>query len=110
MELTSIQKGIDVIAKAPDGMCHYIEVKGETSGRITSKRYGKPFNPNQIWSHVSVALMKTVTDMNSKDAGNGKFGMAFPENHRALLQTIKPSLDILGIIVYLVSEKGVVVL
>src|ERR1700761_2877806 len=59
----STQKGVDIIAVDPKGIRHYIEAKGETSNQKTSKRYGEPFSGNQIWSHVGVSLLKTLTDI-----------------------------------------------
>jgi len=108
-KLTSKEKGIDLIATSPDGKDYYIEVKGETSNVLTSKRYGLPFNKNQIWAHVSVAVMKTLTDINCSGKA-GVFGMAFPKNHEDVIRWIKPSLDKLEIVVYLVSEDGGVIL
>lgn len=64
LKLNSKQKGIDLIVENIDGILIYIEVKGETSGNDQSKRFGKPFAGNQIWNHVSVALLKTPKLMN----------------------------------------------
>ncbi len=57
----------------------------QTSGSKTSARFGKPFTGNQIWSHVSVALLKTLTDINRPGNKELLFGMAFPFNHEELL-------------------------
>jgi len=109
-QLNTLQKGIDLIAEDKEGCLIYIEVKGETSASKGSKRYGLPFSPNQIWSHVSVALLKTLTVINAHPGDDNKFGMAFPMNHKHLIQSIKPSLDKLSITVYLVSENIVEIL
>jgi Holliday junction resolvase-like predicted endonuclease len=106
-QLTTIQKGVDLIAKSPEGVLLYVEVKGETSGSAGSARFGKPFNNNQIWSHVSVALMKTVCLLNQQGHEHIRFAMAFPANHENLLQKIRRSLTLLHIDVYLVSPDSV---
>ncbi|GAA4456894.1 hypothetical protein [Rurimicrobium arvi] len=109
-KLTLRQKGIDIIAKDVEGTFIYIEAKGETSGTKNTKRFGRPFNGNQIWSHVSVALLKSLTTINEQYGKEIRAGMAFPENHRHLLERIKPSLEKLELTVYLVSESGVSIL
>jgi hypothetical protein len=109
-QLTTRQKGVDLIAQCTNGRMHYIEVKGETSARDGSARFGLPFKSSQIWSHVSVALLKTLSVINEFPGEANHFGMAFPENHRELLMSIKPSLDKLGLTVYLISENNVDIL
>ena len=107
--LTTVQKGIDLKAKAPDGMQLLVEAKGETSSKEHSNRFGKPFDGKQIWTHVSVAIVKTLTTMNEY-GDQYTYGMAFPENHRKMLQDLKLPLDKLGITVFIVSEDDVQIL
>lgn len=108
--LTTTQKGIDVTAIDNEGQRVCIEVKGETSSKIGTNRYGSPFDGNQIASHVSVALMKTIVTMNQEEFKDAKFGMAFPMNHEILIRKILPSLKKLDITVYLVSTEKVVII
>lgn len=108
--LTTLQKGVDITAVNPDGINVWIEVKGETSAKETSKRFGKPFTGNQIWTHVSVALLKTLTLMNEDRYKGCEFGMAFPINHESLLSKVKLSTDSLGIRIYLVSKEEIRIL
>jgi len=61
--ITTKDKGIDLVVLRSDGKPHNIEVKGETSSKEDSKRFGLAFSGNQIWNHVSVAFMKTIYDM-----------------------------------------------
>ena len=107
--LTTQQKGIDLKAKAPDGIQLLVEAKGETSSKEDSNRFGQPFSGNQIWTHVSVALVKTLMTMNEHDE-HFAYGMAFPENHRIMLQKLKAPLDKLGIIVFIVFKDKVEIL
>jgi hypothetical protein len=106
-KLTSKQKGIDLQIKKNDGKLLFIEVKGETSGVETSNRFGEYFDRNQIWTHVSVAVMKTMLLMNDPKHKDVQFAMAFPFNHEMLLNRIKPSLYKMEIVVYFVSEHEV---
>ncbi|MFA6084372.1 hypothetical protein [Mucilaginibacter sp.] len=109
-KITSKDKGIDLVVETPKGIRQYIEVKGETSGNETSKRFNLPFTGNQIWTHVSVAIMKTLMLMNKPENNVVEFGMAFPFNHEILLKSIKPSIEKLGIVVYLISREEVKIL
>lgn len=42
-QLSTIQKGIDIVAEK-NGIKIYIEAKGGTSSKVGTNRYGKPFN------------------------------------------------------------------
>lgn len=106
--LNSKQKGIDVVVEDLNGLKYIFEVKGETSASETSRRFGKPFTGNQIWTHVSVAILKMLTLINDEGYYGSVFALALPLNHKELIQKIKPSLITIGIKVYLVSELDVV--
>lgn len=108
--LTTLERGIDVTAINNKGEKVCIEVKGETSSKVGTKRYGMTFTGNQIASHVSVALLKTIVTMNEDEYRNCEFGIAFPFNHEILIRRILPSFKLLGISVYLVSSENIVVL
>ena len=108
--ITTLDRGIDITAVNTKGKKVCIEVKGETSSRVGTPRYGLPFTGNQIASHVSVALLKTLVTMNEEAYKNCEFGIAFPFNHEILIRRILPSLKLLEISVYLVSSENVVVL
>jgi len=104
---TTGQRGIDLTVRDPQDVTHYIEVKGETSSKNTSKRYGQAFDSKQIWNHVSVALMKTIKTEMETAPGSNKFGMAFPMNHEILVRKMLPILSKLEFSVYLVSKDEV---
>lgn len=108
--LTTDQRGIDITALNSLGNQVCIEVKGETSSKVGTKRYGLPFTGNQIASHVSGALLQTIITMNKPEYKNCEFCMAFPMNHEILIRKILPSLNKLNIKVYLVSLDKVMVL
>jgi hypothetical protein len=105
--LTTTQKGFDITAINPDGKKFYVEVKGETSANENSKRYGKYFTGNQIWSHGAVALFTTLRSMDKPEHQDAQFAMAFPMNHEPMMLYIKESMDKLGIQVYFVSQDEV---
>ncbi|RZA01426.1 MAG: hypothetical protein EOP47_10790 [Sphingobacteriaceae bacterium] len=111
-KLTTTQKGIDLIVKDKQGVSIYVEIKGETSATVTSKRYGKPFNRNQITNHVGRALLATFKAINTHTLESDKFAIAFPDTngHELVLMNIKSVLDKLNITIYLVSNAGVRIL
>ncbi len=109
-KLNTGQKGVDLIVQDLEGFKHYIEVKGETSSKENSNRFGLPFDGKQIWNHISVALMKTIKTIIDNGEGNFKFGMAFPLNHEPLLISMLPVLNKLELTIYIVSYDEVRVL
>ncbi|CAL2082986.1 conserved hypothetical protein [Tenacibaculum dicentrarchi] len=109
--LTTNQQGIDIIAET-ESETLYIEAKGETSSVETSKRFGLPFNRNQIKSHISVALLATMKVISSLPSGNKtKVGIALPdtEEQRIVINKINPALKKLDIRIYWVSRTKVIV-
>lgn len=108
--ITTEERGVDITAVNSLGKLVLIEVKGETSARVSSKRYGLPFTGKQIASHVGSAILQTLVTMNKPEFKDCEFAMAFPLNHEILIRKFLPSLKILGIIVYLVSSQKVITL
>ena len=107
--LTTNQQGIDIIAET-ESETLYIEAKGETSSVETSKRYGLPFNRNQVKSHISVALLATMKVISSLPSGNKtKVGIALPDTseQRIVINKIIPALNKLDIRIYWVSQTNV---
>ncbi|KGR90175.1 hypothetical protein CD30_13065 [Ureibacillus massiliensis 4400831 = CIP 108448 = CCUG 49529] len=106
--LHTSEKGIDIIAKN-NNFTLFIEAKGATSALKTSSRYGKPFNKNQIKSHVGQALlavMKIATEHNDKEKVN--VGIALPDNegHRELISEIWFAVEKLGIYIFWVKDSN----
>jgi hypothetical protein len=108
-KLTTIEKGIDLIVKNKYKVTTYIEIKGETSASVTSKRYGMPFKTDQITNHVGRALLATFKAMNSYTLKNDRFAIALPDTtrHEKVISNIKSVIDKLNVTVYLVSNNGV---
>lgn len=109
-EITSLntkQKGFDIKALTPNGQRFFAEVKGETSSTENSKRFGKYFTGQQIWSHGAVALFATLRSMNKPEFKDVQFAIVLPMNHEPMMLYIKDSMDKLGIQVYFVSNDEV---
>ena len=107
--LSTNQKGIDIIAET-EFETLYIEAKGETSSVETSKRFGLPFNRNQIKSHISVALLATMKVISSLPSGKKtKVGIALPDTkeQRIVINEIIPALKKLEIRIYWVSQTKI---
>jgi len=104
------EKGIDIIAEN-DSEVLYIEVKGETSFREGSKRFGKPFHSGQVTHHVAHALYSTLKDFDKQTFGSKtRVAMAFsdtPEFQKRIM-LISNSLSKLQIPVYLVGPDSTV--
>lgn len=108
--LQTSEKGIDIIALKGD-MTLYVEAKGETSASLTSSRYGKPFNSNQIDSHISRALLTASKLIHQKQDEVFKVAIALPDNdgHRKVMNQIRYVLETLGIAIIWVRKESVLV-
>ncbi len=108
-KLTTIQKGVDILAEK-NGVTLYVEAKGETSSKKSSRRYGKQFTKNQVGTHVSVAILTSLKVLSKNDNKSKKVAMAFPDNknHRDIIELIAPALRRAGIVTYLVKENSVI--
>ena len=95
------QRGYDVLARR-DGIGLAVEAKGGTSSKPGTKRYGKPFTPNQKFDHVAKAL---YTAARVFSAGQHRAAIALPSDaeHRQLVDDIVSALAALGVGVFLVA-------
>lgn len=86
----------------------YIEAKGNTSSKVHTNQYGKPFTSNQAKSHVSVAFYWAARMYETAMQDNADVALAFPDNatHRKLVGLIKRALQSLGIAVYFVADDS----
>ena len=108
--LSTIQLGVDLIAEN-DSEILYIEAKGETSSKSETRRFGKPFDSNQIKSHVSRAILSAFEIISEKPSGiKTKAAIALPNNlgHKKLINKILPALNLSGIRVYPVDFETVI--
>ena len=103
--LRSTERGDDIIADR-DGQRFVIECKGETSADSRTNRYGKPFDPGQVNSHVSRAMLRAMRVVSEGHLA----GVAFPEErrHRIEVDKVRIAVERLGVVVCWVTEdRGV---
>ena len=105
--LSTDQRGIDIIASHETGVRCLVEAKGGTSSKADSNRYGKPFSRNQVRTHISVALLKCL-QLKEQFDDDTIICIALPDDriHKEILETIKTSVNELGISTLLVDQKG----
>lgn len=110
-QLATTQQGDDIIAVRcgqPVRRLH-IEVKGATSSRQGSQRFGIPFDSAQVRIHVAEALFKSAQVL-SREVGTRETvaGIALPANdlHTRQLATVRSATNQLGIAVFWVEGDG----
>ena len=94
---TTAQRGRDVLARrdSPRGPIELaVEAKGATSSKPGTQRHGKPFNSNQVLSHVARAFYTAASIEAPAYAA-----IALPNTpiHQARVAAIDSALDRLGI-------------
>ena len=110
--LDTTQQGFDIIAIKENGDMKIkliVEAKGATSSLKTSKRYGKPFDRAQVRIHVAEALYKIAEALSIKNSMYQIYtAIALPKNKNHLdhVEKIKPTLDLLGVVVFFVDDMG----
>lgn len=103
--LRSTERGDDIIATR-GAQRFIIECKGETSADSRTNRHGKPFDPGQVNSHVSRAMLRAMRVVSEGHLA----GVAFPEErrHRIEVDKVRIAVERLGIVVCWVTEdRGV---
>jgi len=112
--LPPTKQGVDIIASRPHKPQElWIEAKGETSERKSSKRYGEPFDSAQVSIHVAEAVYSAIKHLAATPAGTDRaVGIALPANdlHIRYAGAVMPVLLKLGLIVLWVrQDKSVTV-
>jgi hypothetical protein len=100
------QHGDDIVATR-DGVRLVVEAKGEGSSKPYTKRYGSTFTPRQAYTHVSVAVLRTLRVVSE---GTSTAAIALPADaaHRREVDRVQSALSRLGIRVFWVDqERGV---
>lgn len=106
--LTTMQQGIDIEAEHPQRGRICIEAKGGTSTKPDSKRYGQPFNSNQVYDVVAKGAY-AVFRLHSKIASNNyQTALALPDYpiFREHSKAIAAPFQALGLRLILVAEDG----
>jgi len=99
------EHGTDIVATSPrQKMIIKIEAKGQTSSNRSSKRFGKEFDKKQKEDHLGRALLKCLGYLD----GGFAAGMALSgdDYNKSLVDGIKKSLRMLGLVVLLVSKNN----
>ena len=102
------EHGDDIVAESASGEARlYIEAKGGTSSRESSKRYGEPFTRNQVKDHVAKAFYRAAKMRQKRNGSEIKVGVAFPKNedHKEMVGEIENAMSDLGIEVFWVDGE-----
>ena len=105
------EHGVDIVSKKEQNTL-LIEAKGGTSSMKESNNYGKPFNRNQIRTHISVAIFAAMNLISEyKDNEKVIIGIALPyeKNHKEFIEKLKYVLNKLEIIIFWVKYKEVLI-
>lgn len=109
--LNTTSKGVDVIAEnIKTKQRLFVEVKGETSSKEHTSRFGKSFDGKQVRNHIARAIFAAMKVLSDKPAGNmTKAAIALPANdaHRKELETVKSVVQQLGIKIFWVDKDMV---
>jgi len=99
------EHGVDLIAIKQKRRL-YLEVKGQTSSKPDTNRYGKEFTPNQKLDHVAKAIYTAMKTLNQ--IKNVEVGIALPNDktHEKIVQAVLLPLKLLKIKVFMVSPDG----
>jgi len=99
--LRSTERGDDIVASRSDQHL-VIECKGETSANATTSRYGQPFSPSQVNSHVSRAMLRAMRVVSDGHLA----GVAFPDErlHRREVERVRIAVERLGVVVFWVAR------
>ncbi len=102
---TTNQKGIDIIASKNNRKL-FVEAKGATSSKPHTRNYGKPFSNSQVSTHISMATLYAMIELNKDSEIDFAFALPHNDDHTRMITRILPSLKKLDITVYFVSENG----
>lgn len=105
-KLTTADRGLDIIASRSGSGRLLVEAKGGTSSKGYTKRFGKPFDDDQVKKHVSAAFYYAakLQGLHPADA----IALALPDDarNRAAVEAIGAALGKLAIRVYFVANDG----
>lgn len=109
-KLTTKELGVDIRATHPQSNeIWLVEAKGQTSSKLQSLRYGKPFNASQIRVHVAMAFYAaSMLRQRHPDRNAVHVGIALPDDngHRTRVADIAQIITNAGIKMLWVSVAG----
>ncbi|MDW1578876.1 hypothetical protein R7M92_24240 [Vibrio sp. Vb2880] len=106
-KLDTTQTGIDIVAVSETGKKYFVEAKGATSSKESTKRYGQEFNKSQVKTHIGMALVAAFKVR--EDNPDHESIIALPNNlsHKELIESMATPIRLSGIKVWLVDEERV---
>ena len=106
--LTTSQQGIDIEATSSTGTRCFVEAKGATSSKVSSKRYGQEFNNNQIKTHIAVALLKSFQTLQIHPTAEVVIALPGNVGHRKVLDSMLTPTKKSGIRIFLVNTNATI--
>jgi len=108
--LPTTQSGVDLIAEHKETKIRLlVEATGETSARIGSNRYGKPYTSTQVYDRVSKTFFATVRNQctpGNKEHDLSAIALPATKLYRKYLEGIRPAVEKIGVHVFWVLENG----
>jgi hypothetical protein len=100
----STEHGFDIVARK-GGHSLIIEAKGAGSSKAGTARFGHDFTSNQVFDHISKAVLKALRVIS---AGEASAGIALPDNanHRREIAQVATVLRHVGVSVFWVNDAG----
>jgi len=105
---TTSEHGPDIVARSVVGREIWVEAKGRTSSKEGTNRFGKEFSRNQKEDHLGRALLKCCEYLSQRSDMIVGIGLPNDDTDSDLIQGIKPTLQRLKIMTFLVNEDGTV--
>lgn len=108
--LSTIERGIDIIAEEPSSGCKLlVEAKGGTSSIESSARFGKPYTQTQVFDRVAKGVF-TCFQLRAKNPDRARYRvmLAVPDSRwfRSYLEPILAELRTAGIEAMFVAESN----
>ena len=111
-QLTTSQKGVDIIAARDFGEAWFIEAKGGSSARSGSPRHLQGFTANQLVDRVMKGFYTAAALAEAPECKGAKIGLAMPRSVTAerYVDKVKIAMSTLGISMIWVEVNGTVTL
>ena len=108
--LSTIERGVDIVAKDASGCTLLVEAKGGTSSREGSARFGKAYTQTQVFDRVAKGVF-TCFQLRAKHPDRSRYRvmLAVPDSRwfRAYLEPVVTELNVAGIEALFVGASSV---
>jgi hypothetical protein len=98
------QCGDDIVATKGEETI-FVEAKGATSSKASSRGFGQPFDSSQVRVHVAMAIHKALKRV---DAGTSAIAIPGDEAHEKELHEVRGPLSRIGVRIFRVKSDGTV--